>query len=69
MGNFTTRNDAADAVVAAIEATGVVGNARLEYDVDQIVDAVFETNPELGYVQAVDIADFWEIVGRSARDD
>ena len=66
MSNFTTRTDATDAVVAAIEATGVVPNAWDEYDVDAIVDEAYGAT-ESGYALRVDRADFWQIVERNAR--
>lgn len=62
---YTTRDDALEMVVAAIEA----GDAtRDEYDLDQIADKCFEYSAKLGgYVQVVDESGFWAAVEEAAK--
>lgn len=70
MNVYTTRTDAIDAIVATIEASGVVTDARAEYDIDAIADSVIGVaiaegvlgDYEAGYAIAVDEGAFWTIV-------
>lgn len=63
---FTYRNDAIADIIATIEAGNGVTNARAEYDIDAIADAVLGDSTT-GYAQTVDADEFWTIVEANAR--
>lgn len=66
---FTTRDEAVqNLIVHPIEATGVV-DARAEYDVDAIADAVLVADPLRGFIYADNAArdDFWGTVEANER--
>lgn len=63
MNTFTTRTDAIDHIVTAIEATGEVADAHAEFDIDAIADRVIGAYP--GYTIAD--ADFWAAVQDNAK--
>lgn len=59
---YTTRDDAIDAeIIKPIEASGVVEDARAEFDIDAIADEVLG-DYEQGFTCTVDEDAFWEIV-------
>lgn len=64
--HFSTRNAAVADVVAAIESTGEVTDARADYDVDAICDEVIGDHAD-GYAPRVDVRGFWEAVARHRR--
>lgn len=65
----TTRTDAEQDVIAAIESPGSdVEDARAEFDIDSIVDEVYEYSADLqAFVQTADTDEFWDAVMRHAR--
>ena len=66
---YTTRADAEQAIISAIEAAGSpVEDARAEYDIDAIVAEVYEHSTDLqSFVQITDTEGFWAAVERHAR--
>lgn len=64
---YATRNEAIHRqIIAPIEATGVVQDAKAEFDVDAIADAVLAGHAD-GYAQTVTADEFWAVVSRHAR--
>ena len=64
---YTTRDDAIEAIIAAIEASGEA--TRDEFDIDQIADAVISTTGEgVSYRFHItdDHDDFWSAVADAA---
>lgn len=57
----STRAEAIAAIVAAIQAGGVVADARAEYDVDAIADRVLG-DYDSGYAVIVDDEEFWQVI-------
>lgn len=66
MDTFSTRDEAVAKIVETIEASGVVEDARAEYDVDAIADVVLGDYDQ-GYAQQVDEAEFWTVVAAHER--
>lgn len=66
---YTTRAEAEQATIDAIEAAGSpVEDARAEFDIDAIVAEVYEYSAELQrFVQLTDTEGFWTAVERHAR--
>jgi len=64
----TTRDDAIRALITTIENTGVVSDARTEYDIEALADEVIGTLPAGGYGYIVDPDEFWAAVARYDRD-
>lgn len=65
--SYSTRNEAiADAIVAPIEISGIVGDARAEFDIDAIAEAVLGGYDE-GYEVQVDTDQFWAVVESNER--
>lgn len=65
MTTFSTRNEAVDYIVNSIEASGAVADARAEYDIDAIADAVIGDYPT--YEIGEDDPDaFWALVEANA---
>lgn len=58
-----TRQDGYNAVVTAIEANGTDVASRDEYDIDGIIDDIYEETGAYD-IEAVDHDIFWEIVER-----
>lgn len=63
---MTTRTGAITEIVTAIEATGEVTDARAEYDIDAVADAVLGGYDD-DYAVIVDDAEFWAAVAANAR--
>ncbi|WP_222113240.1 hypothetical protein [Gordonia paraffinivorans] len=66
MTNYSTRNEAIDAIVTAIESSPEVRDARAEYNIGAIADEVVSVATDGGY-QIADHNDFWESVERHTR--
>lgn len=66
---YTTRADAEQAAIDAIEAAGSpVEDAHAEYDIGTIADEVYEYSTDLqAFVQVTDTEGFWASVERNAR--
>lgn len=66
---YTTRAEAEQAVIDAIEAAGSpVKDARREYDIDAIVEETYEYSAELEqFVQVTDTEGFWAAVEKHAK--
>lgn len=73
MKTYSTRFEAIQAeIVEPIEASGIVADAREEFDIGAITDRVIEFIPGEGlrlgsYACKVDEAEFWAIVQENAR--
>lgn len=66
---FTTRTEAWQATVAAIESGGAVDDAQSEFVIDAIVDAAYEySSTQQAFVQTVGTEDFWKLVETHAID-
>lgn len=65
MTTFSTRNEAVDYIVNSIEASGAVADARAEYDIDAIADAVIGDYPTYE-ISEDDPAEFWALVEANA---
>lgn len=69
MSTYSTRDEAIEReIIAPIEASGVVADARAEYDVDAIADAVLGDYDD-GYACIVDDDDFWAVVAGAEKLD
>lgn len=67
MTTYITRDDAIQReIVDPIEASGEVRDARAEYDIDAIADAVLGDHAQ-GYATRVDDGEFWQHVAANAR--
>lgn len=72
---YSTRIDAVDAIITAIEAGGAVDDARAEYDIDAIADKVICGDFIEGYALGGSDSDdpyadhdaFWAVVMEHAR--
>lgn len=73
MDRYTTRLEAIEDIVDAIEAGGAVEDPRAEFDIDAIADEVLTYDPALGHIQdaafvlTVDADEFWDVVAKHAR--
>lgn len=65
MTTYTTRDDAIAAIIAAIEASAEVADARAEYDIDAIADEVIGDYADGYRIAGHD--EFWASVARHAR--
>lgn len=67
---FTTRDELEAYIVGTIEATGVVADARAEYDVDAIVSRLMDEAQTVRYenldLGAIGTEAFWAIVKGAA---
>lgn len=67
---YSTRDEAIQReIVEPIEATGIVADARAEFDIDMIAENVLEydsINGREGFICTVEIDEFWVIVERQA---
>lgn len=64
MTDYSTRNEAIDAIVTAIESSPEVRDARAEYNIDAIADEVIGDHAD-GY--RIDTNVFWDAVERHAH--
>ena len=68
---YTTRDEAIEReIIEAIEASGVVSDARAEYDIDAIADKVIDTAGSIRgnvlFECIVEPEEFWQIVEANA---
>ena len=63
---FTYRNDAVADIITTIESGNWVTDARAEYDIEAIANAILGDSTT-GYAQTVDADEFWTIVEANAR--
>lgn len=66
MSTYTTRNEAIEREIVEPIENGDVADARTEFDIDAIADAVLGDYSE-GYACQVEIDEFWQIVMEHAR--
>ncbi|PFG21253.1 hypothetical protein [Serinibacter salmoneus] len=65
--NYATRKEAIEReIIAAIEGTGEVADARVEFDIDAIADEVLSDYLP-GYEVMANTEGFWAAVERHAR--
>ena len=66
--NYSTRTEAIEReIVQPIEASGVVADARAEFDIDAIADKVLGDYSQ-GYALLVDQGTFWATVEANAKE-